>query len=81
MIKRIHLEDYIVPFTRCLRCNGLLEEVGKMRMQNIVPVQIYCSMDTFYQCRVCLQVYWKGSHWNRLMDIIKKIFINIRIEF
>ena len=73
VIRRINLENYIAPFTRCLRCNGLLIRVGKSCVHDLVPTEIVDSLHTFYRCQLCCNVYWKGSHWDRLNDIIKKI--------
>ena len=73
LIKRINLENFIKPFTRCLKCNGLLRPVDKCSVHSIVPIRIYNNMDRFFMCNICRKVYWKGSHWSKLTTLIKKI--------
>jgi uncharacterized protein len=78
VLHRFHLKEYIVPFHRCLRCNSLLQPVKKdpliPRLQPLTR-QYY---DEFRLCLTCNQIYWKGSHYEHMQGLIKRI--NERLE-
>lgn len=56
----------IDPFSRCLRCNGLLHEVEKMQVADALPPGTREHYDEFWQCDGCGALYWQGSHYARL---------------
>lgn len=68
VLRRYHLVDSIRPFQRCSRCNGLIQEVSKESIRALVPQGVYTEQTSFHQCLDCEQVYWKGSHYDRLVD-------------
>ena len=72
VIRRFHL-DSIAPFTRCLRCNAQLQEVGKADIiENLEPLtKIY--YEEFRRCTGCGQIYWAGSHFSKLQRRLEKI--------
>jgi uncharacterized protein with PIN domain len=73
VIRRFHLFDSIAPFTRCLRCNAPLQEVGKADIiEKLEPLtKIY--YEEFRRCTGCGQVYWAGSHFSKLQRRLEKI--------
>jgi uncharacterized protein with PIN domain/sulfur carrier protein ThiS len=58
------------PFSRCLRCNGLLREVPKSAIDAALLPKTRQHYDQFHTCGECGRIYWKGSHWERLMHAI-----------
>ncbi|MFW5997065.1 MAG: Mut7-C RNAse domain-containing protein [Lentisphaeria bacterium] len=70
IIRRLQLQTLIAPFSRCVRCNGRLQKVNKENIRSLVPPRTYRHIHEFVQCINCGKVYWKGTHWNRLNDII-----------
>jgi uncharacterized protein len=58
------------PFSRCLRCNNLLHEVSKATVDGSLPPRTRLHYDRFEICDRCGRIYWKGSHWKRLMHAI-----------
>lgn len=48
--------------SRCSVCNGLLEEVTKAEIAELVPSYILETHDTFRRCNRCGRVYWPGTH-------------------
>lgn len=77
--RQFQLAAYFKPFTRCPRCNGLLEKVAKEAiLQHLLPLtrQYY---DEFSRCSQCGQIYWKGSHYDRIKPIIQR-FVSINGE-
>lgn len=67
------LERYdveIKPLSRCSKCNGSVREVYRSAVKEEVPENVYEIQEQFWRCEGCGQIYWKGTHWE---DIIEKI--------
>jgi uncharacterized protein with PIN domain len=58
------------PFSRCLRCNGLLRQVPKAAIAAALRPRTREHYHQFEMCTGCSRVYWKGSHWTRLKHAI-----------
>jgi hypothetical protein len=60
-------------FQRCLRCNTLLQPVSKQAvLDRLLPLtRLY--YDEFYICPGCDQVYWHGSHVERMQDMLRTV--------
>jgi uncharacterized protein len=54
------------PFSRCLRCNGMLREVPKSSVDAALLPRTRQDFDRFHRCEGCGRIYWRGSHWTRL---------------
>jgi uncharacterized protein with PIN domain len=61
------------PFQRCLRCNGLLEPVPKEHVADRVPETVQRDYDEFRACQSCDQIYWKGTHYQRMRGLIARL--------
>lgn len=70
VLRRFDLFAAIAPFTRCLRCNGLLEPVEKAAVHDQLAPKTRRYYDEFGRCQSCRQVYWKGSHFERMQRFI-----------
>jgi uncharacterized protein with PIN domain len=70
VIKRFDLKENIVPFHRCPRCNHLLEPIAKEAVLDRLEPLTRLYFDEFQICPNCQQIYWKGSHYDKL----KKFF-------
>lgn len=68
VVKRFHLERLARPFSRCLRCNALLEDRDKAEVLDRLPVQTAALHDEFRNCPECGRVFWKGSHYRRMQQ-------------
>ena len=73
VIRRFELFESIAPFTRCLRCNERLREVAKTEViEKLEPLtKIY--YEQFRRCTGCGQIYWTGSHFEKLQKRIEII--------
>ena len=49
-------------FTRCLRCNTVLEPVSREAVLDRVPPYVLRRQDRFTTCPSCRRVYWPGTH-------------------
>ncbi len=77
VIKRFELRSAIAPFTRCLRCNGVLARVEKGEViEQLEPLtKIYYH--TFRRCPDCGQLYWGGSHFEKLQARIDRLLAGL----
>jgi len=66
--------DDIQPFTRCNRCNALIQLTDKNAVFGQVPDYIWETNETFRQCINCNRIYWPGSHTKQSMDRIRSLF-------
>ncbi|MFW6093973.1 MAG: Mut7-C RNAse domain-containing protein [Pseudomonadota bacterium] len=73
VMNRFALRSAIRPFHRCLACNGLIDPVPKQRVAHRLEPGTRRHYDTFYQCRDCAKVYWKGPHFARLEDAVERM--------
>ncbi len=72
VVRRFHLADDIAPLTRCMRCNGLLEPVEKDDIAHRLPPQTRDHFDKYSTCTICKRIYWQGSHYRRLNEIVEE---------
>lgn len=66
ILSRLDLYRVVRPFTRCLRCNGELEDVDKEAVLHQLESKTKKYYHRFRRCKTCGQAYWKGSHFNRM---------------
>ena len=50
------------PFSRCLRCNVLLEQVDKREILHRLEPKTKKHFQRFHICPDCGRIYWQGSH-------------------
>ena len=53
---------------RCTLCGGRLDHVSKDDVVGEVPPDSHESYDEFWRCGGCGKVYWRGSHWKRIVE-------------
>jgi uncharacterized protein with PIN domain len=59
------------PFSRCLECNTELRAVAKSAVESSLPEGIRGHYDCFHICDGCGRVYWPGTHWRRLSQLVE----------
>lgn len=73
ILVKFNLWGKIDPFKRCIQCNGILQSVEKQEvLDNLLPLTKR-YFDEFSMCLECGQVYWKGSHFERMYKLIDQI--------
>ncbi len=81
VIKRFDLKGDVKPFTRCLRCNEILEKVDKKAIEKELPDIVRQRYDAFVRCNKCGKIYWKGHHFRNIEKITEKAGIGITSSF
>jgi uncharacterized protein with PIN domain len=73
VLRRFDLFSKVLPFQRCIRCNGLLEPVAKETIIDQLPEKTRLAINEFHRCRQCRQIYWRGSHYERMQQFIEEV--------
>jgi len=76
VIERFELRSRLAPFHRCLRCNHPLEPVAKEVVLDRLEPLTKLYFDDFQICPSCGQIYWKGSHYEKMQRLIEQITEN-----
>ncbi len=71
VVRRFDLAGHFQPFHRCLRCNTPLVQVDKAQVLERLEPLTRLYFDEFHLCPHCNQVYWKGSHYERMERLIE----------
>jgi uncharacterized protein with PIN domain len=66
VLGRLRLSGEVRAFSRCLTCNGELRAVEPDAVADRVPPLSHQHYDRFFECAGCAQVYWEGSHVERM---------------
>jgi len=72
VVERFALTRVTAPLIRCLACNGSLRRMPAADAVPVVPASVAESHTDFTTCEDCGRVYWKGSHYRRLLAIIEE---------
>ena len=75
LINKLDLSNKIIPLTRCLKCNQRLVPVEKKKIAHRLEALTAKYYNEFYVCPACDQIYWKGSHFERMSDFIKNTIL------
>ncbi len=73
VMERFALADQVEPFKHCLKCNGTLHPVDKADIVERLPYNTAKYYDEFHLCESCGQVFWKGSHYERMQEFIAQV--------
>jgi uncharacterized protein with PIN domain len=73
LLERFALAGWIAPFRRCLRCNTPLETVRKEEILDRLEPLTKQYYHEFKRCPACNQIYWKGSHYERMMQRVEEV--------
>ena len=60
-------------FSRCLICNEKLVEIDRERAKGKVPPFVFETRERFIACEKCNKIYWKGTHNERVEEVLKDI--------
>ncbi len=78
VLERLDLWERIEPFSRCIDCNGPIvslpatsEHFHEVRERIPPGVLEWCT--EYFECARCGKIYWKGSHYDKLMRIVGSI--------
>lgn len=73
ILSRFALYGYIKPFTRCIHCNGKTQPVEKQAIETQLLPKTKKYYNEFFQCDSCRKIYWKGSHYLKMKEMIDSV--------
>jgi uncharacterized protein with PIN domain len=73
VLHRFKLREQVKPFQRCLRCNSPLVPVSKEEIIERLEPLTKKYYEEFHICPSCKQIYWKGSHYGRMLEMIDEL--------
>lgn len=56
--------------TRCIECNSELESRLPAVVAARVPPYVRQTQSRYSECPECGRIYWAGSHWQRMRDVL-----------
>lgn len=77
VLRRYQLAEQIQLWQRCTRCNGLLQPVEKSAILDRLQPKTRRYYDTFQQCDACGQIYWQGSHFERMAAFVQTVLASL----
>jgi uncharacterized protein with PIN domain len=72
VLDRFDLAGEMTPFTRCMECNTLLVPVDVESIADRLPADTRECFDDFHRCPGCDRIYWRGSHYDRLLQLLER---------
>ncbi|MCF8235129.1 MAG: Mut7-C ubiquitin/RNAse domain-containing protein [Bacteroidales bacterium] len=73
VVRRFQLEKSLMPFSRCSVCNARLKPVDLEQAKAYIPENTLKHFNEFYTCPSCGKYYWKGSHYEKILEWVKEI--------
>jgi len=76
VVYRLDLYDRLAPFSRCAVCNGQLREltIGSEEWEEkkgLIPPGVRSWCRRYRVCEGCGKVFWRGSHVERLEELLE----------
>lgn len=73
IIDYLDIRHRIMPFSRCLCCNGLLRSISKEIIADRIPPKTREFCDEYVHCESCDKIYWKGTHYLKMLKVLDRI--------
>lgn len=73
VMARFDLLNQLKPFTRCMECNGILQDVSKEEISENLPPRTRRYYREFWKCQACGNIYWEGSHYVNMKKQIQNL--------
>lgn len=73
VIDTLHIDSQSRLFTVCLECNNPLEERSKEEVEQRVPPYVFQTQQQYMECPVCHRIYWRGTHWQAMLQKLERL--------
>jgi uncharacterized protein with PIN domain len=77
VLQRFDLKNNLRPFIRCLECNGILIQVSREEVLQRLQTKTREYYTEFRKCPVCGNIYWEGSHFEKMKNFFNRIITEI----
>jgi uncharacterized protein len=58
---------------RCMRCGGTFRRVDKASVWSRIPPRTRLWLDEYFLCEQCHQLFWHGTHWQRIVAELQRL--------
>ena len=65
LVRELNL-DLTGEFSRCVRCNEVLDSIAKEDVAKRLPPYVLQTQSHFMECPQCFRLYWRGTHWSNM---------------
>jgi len=72
VLDRFGLVDEMHPFTRCMECNTPVIAESAATVAERLPPGTREAFTEFRRCPGCERIYWQGSHYARLLELLER---------
>ncbi|HIE14456.1 TPA: hypothetical protein EYP70_04215 [Candidatus Bathyarchaeota archaeon] len=73
--------DVDTSLSRCPKCNTQIKHIPKDEILDRIPEHTREIYDEFWICPRCGQIYWRGSHWRKITEILEESKRLIEIQY
>ncbi len=73
IVRHYALAGRMMPLRRCIACNGFLRPARKVDVLDRLAPKTCYYFHEFSQCESYGQVYWKGSHYDRMRRFVEQV--------
>lgn len=73
VFNRFQLYNLCRPFSLCMICNGKITAVSKEEIADELLPETKDTFDEFFKCHHCQKIYWKGSHYEKMIEFVESI--------
>ena len=73
VILRFQLQASMNFLSRCIICNGIIAAADKKDVSKFLKPGTLAHYNEFFRCTTCGQVYWKGSHFERMQGYFREL--------
>ncbi len=73
VLGRFDLYRSIKPLSRCPLCNSNIVPIEKENILKRLKPKVKRFHNEFYICKTCNQIYWKGTHYEKILTWIQKL--------
>lgn len=73
LAKRFNISlEFDATVSRCPKCNSRIQPVPKKEVMSRIPKATSTYYSEFWKCSRCGQVYWHGSHWEKIEKTLRE---------
>ena len=65
--------EHLRPFSRCIHCNAIIEDIDKDCVQGRVPDYVFATHTKFKCCPLCRRIFWQGTHAQKINAVIDRL--------
>lgn len=76
VLDRLDLRRLVKPLSRCLNCSGELMPVEKSEVEHRLQPRTRLYYRRFTVCAGCGKLYWKGSHYPALLELLGRLGVD-----